>query len=298
MGHPKNSVPRKGVASEMSFLLIGWFTTIAVMGFVHFPSTVQARELEHLAKVPARIDLEVHGTRVSGVIQQAPLQQVLQHLGLLLPLTLDISAQSPNPQISVTFTNMPIDQALDRLLHGQNYALSHLPTTNKPLTPEQPIHVILLPLTPSTASMPSPKSMPSSHSPTDSSSIEEWLKQSSRGETPVIRIAALGQLYRQIPPTEMQPILLDALQDEDPQVRTLSLTMLGNSDQPEVLEAVMEAARWDVSPQIRMEALKILAKQSSPTGKKALNIALEDPEESVRLMAQQLLDQQQPPSPQ
>jgi len=103
----------------------------------------------------------------------------------------------------------------------------------------------------------------------------------------VIRISAIGQLYRQIPHTEMQPILLDALQDEDPQVRTLSITMLGNSNEPEVLEALMEAARWDNSPQIRMEALKVLAKHEGPTGKEALHTALEDPEESVRLQLTQ-----------
>jgi len=247
---------------------------------------------------PPRIDLRMQGTRFSGVLEHAPLFQVLERIGQLVPLTLNISANSPNPLISLTFTDTPIAEALDQLLLGQNYALSQLPKTERSIPPTQPILVILLPIIPRTASSPPTNPQAPPKHPADPPSVEEWKQQIANGDTPAIRIAALGRLYRQIPAGDMQPILLAALEDEDPQVRTLTITMLGNSQEPEVIGALVEAARWDHSPEIRIEALKVLAKHATPAGQEALRTALEDPEESVRTQAQQLLDQSKSVLPQ
>ena len=268
-----------------------WLSIIFLVALLIFPYGVEAHEGNRVAQSPPQINLEVHGTRVSGVIHQAPLQQILEHLGHLLPLSLERSPDSPNPLVSLTFHETPIGEALDRLLLGQNYALSQLPNTDHSLTSDQPIRVTLLPHNVPPSSSPNPT--PLSRDPFGSQSVEELQKQASYGTTSAVRIAALGKLYGKIPTAEMQSILLEALHDEDPQVRTLTISMLGNSKEKEseVVEALKEAARWDDSPTIRMEALKSLAKKDPQEASEILQRAInEDLEDSVRNAAQLLLD--------
>lgn len=275
--------------SDMISFLVGWFTPILLMGWLIFPYGVEAHEGKRVSQSSPQIHLEVQGTRVSGVIQEAPLQQILEHLGQLLPLRLVRSPDSPNPLVSLTFHETSIEDALDRLLLGQNYALSQLPNTDHSLTPDQPIRVTLLPRNaPPSSSLKPP---PPSRGPLGSHSVEELQKQASYGTTTAIRIAALGKLYGKIPTAEMRPILLKALHNDDPQVRILTISMLGNSKEPEVFEALLEAARWDDSPVTRIEVLKTLAKKYPQKASEILQRSLnEDPEDSVRNAAQLLLD--------
>ena len=76
--------------SEKYFFFTRWLTTMLFMGLVPFPSAVQSKETERMSRPHPRIELEVHGTHVSGTIGQATNNVVgtagIAHLGCIMPI--------------------------------------------------------------------------------------------------------------------------------------------------------------------------------------------------------------------
>ena len=54
---------------------------------------------------------------------KVPLHEVLQVLTDQLPVTITIMGFGGHTRLSTTFTNLPLEQGIERLLQGQDYAL-------------------------------------------------------------------------------------------------------------------------------------------------------------------------------
>ena len=121
-------------------------------------------------------------------------------------------------------------------------------------------------------------------------SLDHLIEKVTEGNSPVDRIAALGELHAKGNHEEVFSTAEAALEDENLQVRSLALKILGSSIEKSPIEPLIEVSRWDPSPQIRMEALKLLATQQQERSRETLEQALEEADGEVRRFAQKFLN--------
>lgn len=287
--HPLQSKPIEGGA--------GWLATQPWLGMmlcvcislspaILLISPSHSTEGPHPPPSHPQVDIRWHDHRLTAHIDHAPLHVVLEQLGQTLPLSIDLPINSGGHLLSLSFTNLELREALDRILTGHNYLLSTLPK-NDQASGTSPPHLQLTILSAVTQNAPPPVS-PSAEA---ENPLDEFLEHDSKRLQPSARIQTLGQLYGTMPSPEMAPILLAALQDTDPAVRSVAMKMLGpTSHDQDVLFFLREIARWDESPSNRVEALTLLSKNHPQLATELLQHALHDSEETVRSTAQQLLE--------
>ncbi len=72
-----------------------------------------------------------------------PLREALQNLANQLPITITLKGITGQKKLSTRFTHLPVEQGIERLLQGQDYAIlySHAPSSQQAL----PKEIIVLP---------------------------------------------------------------------------------------------------------------------------------------------------------
>ena len=69
------------------------------------------------------VDLSVRGTLLSVQIDQASLGEVLGALARQIPLTVTAPNSVLQGRVSMTFTNVPLEEGIERILQGRHFAL-------------------------------------------------------------------------------------------------------------------------------------------------------------------------------
>jgi len=267
-----------------------WLGITLYVGVSLFPplflvTPAHSTERPHTTSPEVNIRWQDH--RLTAHIDHAPLHVVLEQLGQTLPLSIDRPVTSEGHLLSLSFTNLELREALDRILAGHNYLLRTLPIKDQASGVSPPhLHLTILPAVAPNAPPPvAPSAEPENP-------LDEFLENNANRLHPSARLQALGQLHGTRARTEMAPILIAALQDMDPAIRSVAMKMLEpTSNDQDVLFLLREIARWDESPSNRVEALTLLSKNYPELATELLQQALHDSEETVRSTAQQLLEQ-------
>lgn len=105
----------------------------------------------------------------------------------------------------------------------------------------------------------------------------------------VTRLMALQVLSQH--ETLALPALAEALSDEDREVKGYAMQMLAQKRSPEALEALRQVLH-DPNPAFRQYALKFLGQLGDPTSLSYIGLALQDEDEAVRGLAADLLGRQ------
>jgi len=227
----------------------------------------------------------VHGTQVTVAIAHTPLWQVLEALADQLSFTAQVEPSVAAQPISVTFTDLPSIQALDRLLVGTNYAWTgaHLLVWPREVDLEKD-SLDVGSWTRVTASQPSAQAPPS---------LETLRKEATNASDPTERLFALHELVYQEKEADVLPLLLTALHDADPQVRAFAMRSLDEMEETIPLAPMADVALYDPLAEYRQTALKWLAERDPEAAIPTLEQALGDQDDEVLSLAQTLLEKLQ-----
>jgi len=247
------------------------------------------------------VDLSVRGNLLSVQINQASLREVLGKLARQIPLR--VSAPSPvlQDRVSMTFTNVPLEGGIERILQGQPFALISTRASDTQGFPAQAkvLEIVVLNRADSPSPMDSLETLASSplpvRRPTPKFLQEEvplnYLKwEALQAWDPNTRLAALERLSEQGDEGEVLETLVTALEDEAPEIRGAALELL--VDQGEALPSapVARMALADHNPELRMQALDVLGDLEPEIAVGPLTQALQDSDPEVREFATDLLE--------
>jgi hypothetical protein len=254
--------------------------------------------------------LSVEGDRVSATIAQAPLREVLAELARQVPLRLSITGPVAKERVSVSFTNLPLAEGIERILEGRSYVLIYASpqAASGVVGGARIVEIIVLPheglpanATPAVPFTTEPAQAPveavspprpaGGEPPVQEDLPLEWLRHQTReASNPADRVAALEALTERGESQEVLPTLTAALADPDATVRAAALALIKDTGEAIPLTPVTQVASADPSPELRMQALALLAKRAKAEAADPLMRALEDPDPQVRERARALLE--------
>ncbi|HBP87998.1 MAG TPA: hypothetical protein PKK23_17425 [Nitrospirales bacterium] len=83
---------------------------------------------------PSTLSVTMHNQQFSAQIIRAPLEKVLATLTSYIPIKFYITGNAKNDLVSASFTNVPLETALEHLLNGYDYAILLRRIEGTPLT--------------------------------------------------------------------------------------------------------------------------------------------------------------------
>ncbi len=253
--------------------------------------------------------------RLSADIFKAPFRKALKVFARETGIKVLAAQGVPDDTISVQFDELPLDEALKRLLKGRNYMLTygkpalsedqHLAAPkeghketrareggseteqNSPGTQQITEVRILSPG--STANRANETMREIKVDPDEQAlEIEALVRKAQEGATPQERLAAIEE-FQHLAEDKDIPAIAPVLHDEDQRVRRSALETLQNlsSGEPPVDE-LAEVARRDPTPQLRMQALEVLIEFRAGEAAKYIQEALQDANADVRRHAKRM----------
>jgi hypothetical protein len=243
-----------------------------------------------------QIEVGVHEKWVDAKVENATLEQVLAALGKPLGFTAHIDPSLSSKLVTETFTAVPVDRVLDRLLRGMNYALSgsslyvwarEVSATSPQTSPEEwPVAASEEP------------SEEVEEEEVDFATIETWKAKLESAIDPEVRLTALEDILAyswEEEETQIVPSLVTALQDEEPEVRTLALEGLygieDSESQGTIRDAIVKMAESDPVSEHRVQALVWLTERNPEDAKALLQNTLTDSDPDIRAFAEGLLEE-------
>ncbi|MDR4494718.1 MAG: small multi-drug export protein [Nitrospirales bacterium] len=120
--------------------ILGW------IGLFLFVGTTGAHTTAPTVLPNPFLNLSFQNQRLSAEIDRISLQTVLSALSAQLPVQFIVKGINQDNLVSTSFTNLPFDQGLERLLVGYDYAIVHFPIGRFPsaVPSGQQIEVIVL----------------------------------------------------------------------------------------------------------------------------------------------------------
>ncbi len=247
------------------------------------------------------VDFSVRGNLLSVQIDQASLREVLGKLARQIPLTVTAPSSVLQDRVSMTFTNVPLEEGIERILQGRQFALISTRSSDTQGRPTQAkvLEIVVL----DSADSPSPRAsletLASSpipvHRPTPKFLQEEvplnYLKwEALQAWDSDTRLAALEKLSERGDEGEVLETLATALQDEAPEIRAAALELLEDNGESLPSAPVARMAREDDNPELRMQALEVLGELEPEIAVGPLTQALQDSDPEVRELATELLE--------
>ena len=189
------------------------------------------------------ISVSQDGKTISATFDRIPLWQVLETLAGPLGFRAQIDpALAPLP-VTATLNHVPVDQVLDWLLAGANYALIG-----------RALYVWPCEEHPDTGSMDaeawtvvSPKA-PVATAPL---SLDALHNEAVHAVDPADRLEAVETLMELGDEDTVVSALREALQDEEPELRAVALEALEDVEGPAVRQAIVQVAQHDPVPEHR-----------------------------------------------
>ena len=266
------------------------------------------------APPPDALGVSVRDGRVTLDVSRRPLGEVLGTLARALPMTVTARNARLDERISVSMTDVDVEQALRRLLAGRSYVLIHAgdPAPRlvevvilrdprpEPARPAEPVADGTGAGRDASAgaggddlSPPVPHVAPAT--PFEGLSLDALTVIAVRGPDAAERADALEAVAYAAPAVEAREahaaeVLAVALVDPDESVRARALETIKDTQDEVPVTALARMASADRSPERRAQALALLAERAEAAAVGPLRTALSDPDASVRERARELLD--------
>lgn len=273
----------------------------------------------------AQVTVSAESQLVTMDVKNTPLAAVLAAIGQQAQITLSLSDDIKSERLSLSFQNIPLEDALKRVLVGQSYAFVYkqdkgrnvisgvrlfakheqMPPTNSAPSNQPAIAKL-------TGSQGLPTPLPTTRSwgrgvtlngmkvapISDDVPLDELKRSFSETKDPAIRSAILTAMANREEEGPVAPALSTALSDSDEDVRATALNLLKSASEPVPLGPLAQMAANDSSPDLRMEAMTLMADQLSAeertkedwaVAQASLSRSLSDPNQDVREQAEMLL---------
>lgn len=231
--------------------------------------------------VTSSLSVSPDGSQLSATFERTSLWQVLETLAGPLTFRAHIDPSLAPLPVTATLKQVSIDDVLDRLLTGVNYAwigrdLYVWPRENTSNSlPLDTDHWTVV-----AAQQPVVQAPPS---------LDSLQTKAAEAEDPADRLEALETLMQIGDEDTVVSALQAALTDDDTDVRTLALVGLEEVDGPEIHQAIIHVAQHDSAPENRAYGLVWLTEHQSPEAIGILKAALQDDDPNVQELAQEIL---------
>lgn len=278
----------------------------------------------------AQVTVNAASQLVTMDVKNAPLAAVLAAIGQQAEITISVSDDLTSERLSVSFQNVPLEEALKRVLAGQSYAFAYtqdkgrevisgvrLFAKHKPVPPTNaaPTGMPALAQLPGSQGLPTPlpatRSWGYGGSPMNKETrapigedvpLDELTRSFSQTKDPALRSAMLDAMADRGEEEEkpVAPVLATALSDSDEEVRTNALNLLKTTFEPVPLGPLARMAATDNNADLRMEAMTLMADQlfaeertqeEWTVAHASLSRSLSDSNEDVREQAEMLLSE-------
>ena len=275
----------------------------------------------------AQVTVNPASQLVTLYVKHAPLAAVLAAIGQQAQITISVSDNITYERLSLSFYNVPLEEALKRVLAGQSYTFAYkqdkgreviagvrLLTKNEqaPLTnPASSNNMSVLARL--TGSQGLPTLPPATRSwgrggatanegtgvpISDDVPLYELKRSFSETQDPARKSAILDAMANRGEEGPVAPVFSTALSDSDQEVRATALNLLKTMFEPVPLGPLAQMAATDSNPDLRMEAMTLLVDQLSAEertkedwamAQASLSRSLSDPNQDVREQAEMLL---------
>jgi HEAT repeat protein len=239
----------------------------------------------------AQVTVNAESQLVTLDVKNAPLAAVLATIGQQAQITISVSGHITAERLSLSFQNVPLEEALKRVLAGQSYTSAYkqdkgreviagvrlfakheqVPPASSAPTGMQAIAKLL-------GSQGVPTLLPAARSwgrggsttseeigalISDDVPLDELKRAFSETKDPARRSAMLDAMANRGEEGPVAPTLATALSDSDEEVRTNALNLLKTTSEPVPLGPLAQMAATDNNPDLRMEALTLMSDQLS-----------------------------------
>jgi len=255
-------------------------------------------------------------------VKNAPLVAVLTAIGQQARITVSAPENIPSERLSLSFHNVPLEEALKRLLAGQSYTFAYkqekgreviagvrlfakheqIPPPGSAPSGMQAIAKLLggqgLPVARSWGRRGATANEGNVAPISDDVPLDELKRSFSETKDPARRSAILDAMANRGEEGPVAPALAMALSDVDEGVRTDALNHLKTTSEPVPLGPLAQMVATDSNPDLRMEAMTLMADQLSTeertkeewaAAQASLSRSLSDSNEEVREQAEMLL---------
>jgi hypothetical protein len=274
----------------------------------------------------AQVTVNAASRLVTMDVKHAPLAAVLAAIGQQAQITISVSGDITSERLSVSFQNVPLEEALKRVLAGQSYTFAYIqdkgreviagvhlfakheqvPPTNSTSSNMPAIarllgsQELLQPTTRSWGRGGSTMSEKTAAPISDDIPLDELKRAFSETKDPALKSAMLAAMADRGEEGPVAPALSTALSDRDEEVRTNALNLLKMTSEPVPLGPLAQMAATDNNPDLRTEAMSLMVDQLSTEDRTkeewavahtSLSRSLSDPNQEVREQAEMLLSE-------
>ena len=274
----------------------------------------------------AQVTVNATSQLVTLDVKHAPVAAVLAAIGQQARITISVPDNLTAERLSLSFQNVPLEEALKRVLAGQSYAFAYKQDKGREVIAGVRLFAKngqVLPAGSAPSGMSAIAKLLGNHGlPTLLSATRSWgrggatandgkgapisddvpldeLKRSfSETQDPARRSAILDAVANRGEEGPVAPALAMALSDSDEEVRTDALNHLKMTSEPLPLGPLAQMAATDSNPDLRMEAMTLMVDQLSADertkeewalAQASLSRSLSDPHPDVREHAEMLL---------
>ena len=273
----------------------------------------------------AQVTVNAASQLVTMDVKHAPLAAVLAAIGQQAQITISVSGNITSERLSLTFQNVPLEEALKRVLAGRSYIFVYtqdkgheevsgvrLFAKHEPVPPINSVPSNQSAITQLTGSQGLPTTTRSWGRGgstmnenkvalvSDDIPLDELKRSFSETKDPALRSALLAAMADRGEEGPVAPALSTALSDRDEEVRTNALNLLKTTFEPVPLGPLAQMAATDNNPDLRMEAMTLIAdqllaedrtKEEWAVAHASLSGSLLDPNQDVREQAEMLLSE-------
>ncbi|MBH0178005.1 MAG: hypothetical protein HP491_09105 [Nitrospira sp.] len=274
----------------------------------------------------AQVRVNAASQLVTLDVKNVPVAAVLTTIGQQARITISPSDPLTSERLSLSFQNVPLEEALKRVLAGQSYVFTYKQEKGREMIAGVRLFAKKEPAS-SANSAPScmqvvAKLLGSQGLPIPLPATRSWgrggatvndgkgaplgddvplddLKRSlSETKDPTRRSAILDAMANRGEEGPVAPALSTALSDSDEEVRINALNLLKSASEPLPLGPLAQMAATDNNPDLRMDAMTLMAeqlyaeerpKEEWAAVQASLNRSLSDPSPDVREHAEMLL---------
>ena len=274
----------------------------------------------------AQVTVNTASRLVTMDVKNAPLTAVLTAIGQQAQITASVPDDIKSERLSLSFQNVPLEEALKRVLAEQSYTFVYTQDKGRdvisgvrlfakheqvPPTDSAPSGIPAiaqltgsqgLPTPPPTARLwgrgGSTMNEEKGASVGDDVPLDELKRSFSETQDPALRSAMLEAMADRGEEGPVAPVLSTALSDSDEEVRATALNLLKSTSEPVPLGPLALMTATDNNPDLRMEAMTLMAdqlfvdertKEDWAIVHASLSRSLSDPNQDVREQAEMLL---------
>ena len=239
------------------------------------------------------------GQRLTVRAAAAPLVDVVREVSRLTGVEV-IGAEKLTGPISTEFTDLPLEEALARVLAQVNYAVKHEPAQPGAADRRIAIHVLSMSVGVADATLTGPMNIPALESMLAAEAAEVAEEKEEDADDPdmdelrqeeTLQLAKLNANEAFGPKATVASLvkLFDNPPNDADRIRVEALKALGARPMPEVQTVLVRALTED-SWDVRMAAIEILSRATDPDSLRGVGRIVEDnPEENLRLGALKVL---------